>query len=199
MYMLIQAYNGLWCGLYPDSYFNSSEFLINYEGGFVRRGLLGQILLYLCRGTGWSPIVVIYVFCITVFVFCFLFFIVQFQRKRLNWWILLSPFMFGLALEIIRKDYLTFMLFIIMLYCVRKPNISLLNYIWTLIMMISGVVIYEPFIFYGIPLILLLLWRNCNNLVLSIAAVLVALTTFCLMSYFKGNADMVQTCSSPLI
>ena len=41
---------------------NISEFLINYQGGFVRRGLLGEILLFLTKNFGLDTYTMIYQF-----------------------------------------------------------------------------------------------------------------------------------------
>ena len=38
----------------PGSDWNSSEWLIDYAGGFVRRGLAGEYVVHLMRLTGWS-------------------------------------------------------------------------------------------------------------------------------------------------
>lgn len=35
--------------------FNVGDWLINYEGGFVRRGLIGEVLFLLAKVTGVSP------------------------------------------------------------------------------------------------------------------------------------------------
>ena len=40
---------------YSKGSWNITEFLINYQGGFVRRGLLGEIILYI-YSTFASPI-----------------------------------------------------------------------------------------------------------------------------------------------
>lgn len=188
-YLIIQISNGLWVGQYPNDYFCSSEFLINYEGGFVRRGLLGQGLLLLCKHTGWAPVLVINIFCITVFAITLAFFFIQFHKKKLNWWILLCPLMFGLAIDIIRKDYLTYLIAIGMLYLVGKSPITHYRYISTIFLMVLGLFIHEAFIFYGIPLSLLIMWRRCNNRFLPVIAIVFAIGTFVLFSYYKGDYD----------
>lgn len=188
--MLIQAFYGLVMGQDPNSYFNSSEFLINYEGGFVRRGLLGQILLMLCKYTCWPPVTVITISCIIIFAVTLAFYLIKFSKMKLNLWILLSPLMFGMALEIIRKDYLTYLLAIAMLLLVSKNKISVPQYIAVIILIVFGLLVHEAFMFYGIPIVLLIMWYKCDNRIAAITAILVTLATFALLSLYKGDNDI---------
>ena len=84
--------------------FNYTEFLINYRGGFVRRGILGEPLYQLCLHTGISPFPVIIVFSIAIFAIVAAFFIRQFKMKDYSYWLLLCPLFYGHVMNIIRKD-----------------------------------------------------------------------------------------------
>lgn len=80
-----------------------SEFLINYQGGFVRRGLIGELLYFLTTTTGIDCRLVIIPFCCTTFLLLTLFLLYAFQRNNICWWILpLNFVLFGL--DFIRKD-----------------------------------------------------------------------------------------------
>lgn len=184
---LIKIQAGLKLGLDINDY-NFSEFLINFEGGFVRRGLIGQILFYISCYTGWSPLYVVYALCISAWltVVGFLFFL--FKKRNIRWWILLSPLMLGMAVEIIRKDYLLYLIIFAMLYLTRTKDISNTRYFCCLFLIILGLLVHEALIFYGIPLVLLLIYKKSSRLK-SVSAILITVGMFILISCFKGNHD----------
>ena len=51
-----------------------SEFFINYEAGFVRRGLMGEIFLLLCKNTGLEPYYFVLSFATISFMFLYMVF-----------------------------------------------------------------------------------------------------------------------------
>ncbi len=55
--------------------FGYSELMINYRDGFVRRGLLGEVIRFFSGATGISVIIVIQTICVgaLVFVICYFF------------------------------------------------------------------------------------------------------------------------------
>lgn len=186
VYTIIQFYNGIF---FSDE-FNITEFLINYEGGFVRRGLIGQILFDLCRYTGWSPIYIVKIFCIVIFSIVLSFYFFHFRRHHLNWWILLCPLMFGMCIDVIRKDFLTYLMTICMLYLIGRHKITSSRNIVTLFIIVLGLFIHEAFIFYGIPLVVLFICRYNTNKTLTYISILVTILTFCLIVHYKGNNEI---------
>lgn len=62
----------------------TGDWLINYENGFVRRGLFGNFLLYLDDYLGVNAIDFLVFFRISVYVFIFLFFVLISFIKKIN-------------------------------------------------------------------------------------------------------------------
>lgn len=165
-----------------------SEFLINYEGGFVRRGLLGQILFEICQYFNCSPVVIPYFFCIVIWLVTLAFFLYRFHSRQLLWWILLSPIMFGMAYDIVRKDYITYIIAIAMFMLVGNGSfLSLKKYAVFIVLMVLGLFVHESMIFYAIPIGCLMLWKIGNNSKFSLLASFIAISIFALLAFFKGN------------
>lgn len=189
LYFIIQLCEGLSHGFATnESYL--TEFLINYEGGFVRRGLLGQLLLEFCKATEWSPVLIPVIFSVTIFCIVIVFYFLQFRKRHINWWILLCPLMFGMALDVVRKDYLTYIMAIFMLYLIGKNKIKSSQYFITLLIIVFGLFVHEAFIFYGVPLILLIIYQNSTKRLFGVIAIGVAIFTFSLLAYYKGNYEI---------
>lgn len=186
VYTIIQFYNGIF---FSDE-FNITEFLINYEGGFVRRGLVGQILFNLCKYTGWSPIYIVRIFCIVIFSTVLSFYFFQFRQNHLNWWILLCPMMFGMCIDVIRKDFLLYLITICLFYLVRGYTMNVPRFCTTMLIIILGLFIHEAFIFFGIPLVLLVIWRNYSRPLLTCISISLTFAIFMLLSYYKGNYEI---------
>ena len=89
--------------LFPDvNGYGYTEMLIDYGGGFVRRGMLGDLIHRLAAAAGVSPLNIIRPLCMAAFVAVAAFFFSRFRRLGLNWWLLASPLLFGSLTEIIR-------------------------------------------------------------------------------------------------
>ena len=70
-----------------------SEFFINYEAGFVRRGLMGEIFLLLCKNTGLEPYYFVLSFAAISFMLLFMLFAKEFYKRKLPWPMLLMFFL----------------------------------------------------------------------------------------------------------
>ena len=99
------------------------DWLVNYEGGFTRRGLFGEIILNLVNLLGLN--VINFTFCLVIFVyliFIYLFLKLINQRNLDLWLILLifSPatFLFNFydPLAIGRKEFLFFIFFLVYVF-----------------------------------------------------------------------------------
>lgn len=170
--------------------FELTEFLINYQGGFVRRGLVGEILylLYpLCDHLDirfWVSI-----FCFIIFFAVVSFFLIGFHRKRYCWWILFSPLLLNFPYYLIRKDFLMYGLFISSICCLRKASPSLKAKILATILMIIALLIHEPVIFWGMPIFILLMWSFRKDKVANRLLIALSLATFVLLVIFKGTPE----------
>ena len=80
--LLIFITIGAWNQVGFHEGFNVGDWLINYEGGFVRRGLIGEILYVLAKGTGISPVIYLVGLQGIIFFCVFLFFMESFKGKK---------------------------------------------------------------------------------------------------------------------
>ena len=167
--------------------FHYSEFFINFQGGFVRRGLLGEAIFQFCNFSGLSPLWPIYVICIVSFILVLAFFSYKFYAFKLNWWILTTPFLLGLLKYIIRKDYLCYVILIIMLFCVRRALNQNKSLFLLFCLGVLGLFIHEAFIFFGLPICGLLLYRQKNGLITKSILPCAWIFIFLLLCAFKGN------------
>ena len=107
-YVLSQSWNGWAIG----------DWLLNYEGGFIRRGLLGTFLISIGSGLGIPLNHLIYVVQCTVFLLFLLIFIYLIRNKKINFWYLILCFSPGFLLfnyydgmSVGRKEILIYALF----------------------------------------------------------------------------------------
>lgn len=169
-----------------------TEFMINFEGGFVRRGLLGQGLYKLVELTGCDPIAIIMAFCLVVYLGVGFFLWKKFRERGLCWWLLLSPFMIGYSLEIIRKDFLCYAIIIGEFYLLRKSDGDALRLIGATVLMIFGLFVHEAFLFYGVPIAVLLVISsesaNWGGWIKG-ACLLSVLITFAVLCHYHGDKE----------
>lgn len=177
---------------YPNWIWLHGEFLINFEGGFVRRGLLGQILYYYALITGNDPATPISISCIIAFAFVLYFYIKEFKAKGYNWWFIFSIVCMGMTMFIIRRDFMLYALMILSYYIWKRfENYDLKSILITLLC-ILGLFIHESYIFFGIPIIILLVLSSELKLYLKISIFTFILITFGLLCYFKGDSQIVE-------
>lgn len=136
---------------------NLSEWLINYAGGFVRRGLPGEIIFQLSRATGTSPYSWAVGTSLAALVVTLGAVVVR-SRGRLHRYILYSPVLFGGAIlgdYWFRKDLIGVLSILVCLQLLfgmgiarRGMRIALANLV-CILMMLS----HEAFGFYALPIL----------------------------------------------
>lgn len=176
-----------------NTYLNDSwtigEWLINYQGGFVRRGFLGEGIYLLCNATKLSPIFIIWFICITSFFLLVKLTIIE-AKDKVSLVFLLSPSVFLAPIIgdfLIRKDILLLLIFLINLKILKSqnPNIFFLN-----ILNITGILIHESFAIYALPIQLFILSNKLDLFKKNIIIFLKFLPSFLLFLccfIFKGN------------
>jgi hypothetical protein len=107
-----------------------TEWLINYQGGFVRRGLPGELLFSLNKYTGISTYVVILVISVSSYILLVLFIYNSFKTS--GYPIIILPFVYFLGGPIIndfliRKDVLLILIFIAAVRLLNNINIKALH------------------------------------------------------------------------
>jgi hypothetical protein len=182
-----------------------SEFLINYQGGFVRRGLLGELLFFLRNHFSFDVEWTIKIVCAICFGLLCSFFVYHFRKKKYSLYILPLCFFCG-ALVIsdkhwIRKDSLMILFLIASLWVFQVPKkipiairIVLVN-----ILLIFITLSHEVFAFISIPIFIVLfinLFKEkglLKSFLKSILFLYPAIIAFLLVMYSKGNHEIAQT------
>jgi hypothetical protein len=180
-----------------------SEFLINYQAGFVRRGLLGEILFFFTRHFHINLEWTIKLIClISLGVVCF-FFVKLFLKKNYSLYIL--PLCFFLGGDIlgdywIRKDYLFFCFFIPILWIYAKEKFPLIIKVSIINMLAIFIILtHEVFVFFAFPILLLLFFNQYKSrwglraFVLSLLSLLPSICAFFLTVLFHGTHEIAQT------
>lgn len=178
-----QNYNG----------FSFTEFLINFEAGFVRRGALGEALYGLCSATGISPFPVIIAICVAAWIAVLVFFFTKFRQKGYCWWFLLSPLVLGYTGDIIRKDFLCYLVVIAMMYLMARPIDTNLRCVALTLLGVAGMMLHEAFIFFGIPIVALFLFSDKSTRAWSVVFSVVSVACFLFLCHFKGDAGMARS------
>lgn len=179
-------------GLTLDSY-ELSDFLVNFQGGFVRRGLFGEILFQLYRLFDLPLKGILSVLGCGAFAFALFFFIRKFRQHGYSWWLLCSPLFLNFPWNILRKDYILYAILILVLYLLRRDSQDSGKRLWACLVLCLGLFLHEAFIFFGFPLYALLLLRERNNRVSGRILVLVPVIIFMVLCAFKGDERTAGT------
>ncbi len=174
---------------YLDDSWTIGEWLINYQGGFIRRGLLGEGIYLFCNVIKISPIFVIWLISISSYYFLLKLTIFESKNKVSNAF-LLSP---GILMApiigdfLIRKDSLILLIFFISLKIMqfKRPNLVFLN-----LLNITGILIHESFAIYALPIQFFILKKKYEFLKKNFYIFLNLLPSFCLIIFcliFKGD------------
>tara|TARA_B100000787_G_scaffold114712_1_gene85503 strand:+ start:35 stop:1234 length:1200 start_codon:yes stop_codon:yes gene_type:complete len=153
-YLIIATYVYLFLQIneFPQKYV-FTEWLINYEGGYVNRGLLGQIIFYMSNTFSIDLKFVILFFQASIYTVYFILFLLLLSKVKINFfWILIifSPILFSYPLiELMvlgRKD--TFVICLFMIFSIiNYKNLHSL-FIYFLIFFGISTFIHEVTIFY---------------------------------------------------
>ena len=189
---------------FSKSSWGVAEFLINYEGGFVRRGLLGQILLYVYRITHISPYYLIIGICLMTYFLLVIFFVKSFIKNGYPLFIL--PFVVLLGNPIIncfwlRKDTVLVSLFILIMYLLGKEK--RITFLFLNLILSIAILIHESIGFWGIPAIFLLLLSKSKtgnlspivkmkNIGLVTLKLLPSIVVFILVLYNNGDLSVAN-------
>ena len=172
-----------------------SDWMINYEGGFVRRGLIGQCLLWANHIHSFDirySIVLIEAF----FYVLFLYLIFKIFNKYK--WSLLGA-MFPIvcsttSLTVYRRDfmmlclcYLSYKLF----FRYLKDN-RINSLIISIMIMSVSITIYEPIFFVMVPVLVLQYWNKKKNIINSLFIFLIPILCMVLSCIFRGTDNQVN-------
>ena len=192
VFFTLIIFGGLLNTLSNKTYINDSwtigEWLINYQGGFVRRGFLGEGIYFLCNAIAVSPIFIIWFISITSYILLVKFTIFE-AKGKFSLVFLLSPCVFLAPIIgdfLIRKDILLLLIFLFILKILKScsPNTFFLN-----ILNIFGILIHESFAIYALPIQLFILSNKLDivktKIILFKYAPSISFFIICLI--FKGD------------
>ncbi len=179
-----------------------NECLINYAGGFVRRGFFGQMALSLSELTGLSANVIIISLC-GIMLILLMVFLCWKSKGRLPWIVLFSPLVLGgptFQDFLIRKDTLCIVLFIACLLVEKSRCLLLIRNILINVIGIAAILCHEGFIFYGFTGILMLRYFSSKETIIrSLCSFSPMILAFLLSSYFHGNESTAYAINNSLI
>ena len=144
--------------LHPTDW-TTSEWLINYHGGFIRRGLIGELLLLINQFLNFNPRYLVYILEVIILAFYY-YLIIKFIK--LNYLpilvlIIFSPLSFIYPVAetetIARKETLLFCIYIIFLISLISNNLRL-SFFVTIVMLPIMNLIWDGTFFY-IPFFIL--------------------------------------------
>lgn len=167
------------------------ELMISYAGGFVRRGLLGELLYHIISGAQVNELYVIIPICVTAYLFVTCTLVFFFIKKKYSWWIIASPFLCGFVVFLLRKDFILYSIFIITILILRN-NVSSIKYLTAILLTVVALLIHEAYIFWAVPLITIALIAKKYKTGNYVVYLLISLCTFGLMSYFKGSTQIAH-------
>ena len=121
VFLLVLIVKDLCLGSYDKNAF--ADLFINYQGGFIGRGLLGELLLQ-CYHAGFNPITIALIFSFASFIVIAYYIITQFVRRKYELGLLLAGFMLGgfgvYGFGGFRRDFMMLCLFLLIVTLFRK-------------------------------------------------------------------------------
>lgn len=175
------------------------EFLINYQGGFVRRGLLGEILLKLCNYTSIEPHYIIFTVTALSFLLLSFYLLAKFKQKGYSLYILPLCFFLGTMIPefFLRKDSILMIFFILTVTLLGKKINTTHKLFLINLLIICTLLIHESFAFFTIPISTLLLsvnWKNEQNftksIIYAVASLIPSIIAFFILMNYVGNSEI---------
>lgn len=184
------------------SSFEISDWLINYEGGFVRRGIVGEILHY---AYGICPFDVVYFIvgtcAISFILFCY---VIYRCCKKLSMSVIpLLVIICGSLLPIYcyRRDFIMMLIVLMMfsMYIRYLKTCHLLSFIAFTICACFSLLSHEAVFFFSVPILMTIAWfsedekwfskRKLKRILYHFITPIIVMT---LVSYYKGNMQVAQ-------
>ena len=213
--ILAQGYICYNNALYSEQYYtfwHFSEWLINYEGGFVRRGLCGEILLFLYNTLGINISVVLYIISYTSTITLIMLTFIIFKRKGLSFILLPTVIALGgFAMNIVpayRRDTVILLFIFAIFYLYRQYHNSnkFTYYILFCICSIAVILMHEASFFLFVPAIFIhrlingkgrtFLINSANSTAL-IFPIIITMGSVCLFSGDRETANAIWESYTP--
>lgn len=139
-----------------------TEWAINYEGGFVRRGLPGQLALMASQRWGISGLVVSVAVSLLSLAFLLCVSIAASRARLLSWWAAPSAALLGGVAYgnfLVRKDTLVLAILAICLWILARPGRLWVKFLWVNVLSIAGVLSHESYAILALPALTVIGWN----------------------------------------
>lgn len=181
-------------GLTPDcenpyGLWSLSEFMVNFEGGFVRRGALGQLLLEVCRRFDVSLLQIVYPLCAAIYIGVTVALVAMFRRRGFCWWIPFMMFLCGYWRSFVRKDFMLVGLMMTSLWLLAGCY-NHRRYLMVVLLTVLALFLHEAYLFWGVPLLALIMRAGDRRF--SGGFLVISLAIFGVLSLFKGDAETAR-------
>lgn len=181
---------------FPNEYmWAHTEWLISYEGGFIRRGLSGELIKLLSTMFTIPPHQVIVILSV-VTLFLVLIWTILLSRKCIPLYFILSSILIGgynFAGILFYKDLFIILMYITSLYAITVIKNKIIMYIILNIISVSSILIHELYFFIGVPFLFVIVSIKFSNKLISIGSCkffVLPIIAFFLVSYYSGNPEM---------
>ena len=175
-----------------------TEWLVNYEAGFVRRGLAGEIFKFFFNNFNIKVNYIVLILCVILYLYL-LFYILIKTKKIFPKELILSTLVMGMPIYtefFIRKDILGIILLITSLK-ILNLNINKIQYFLIINIFLSlCVLINETFIFYSFPAIILFAANKKNfshnylkNLIVSLTYIMPSIFVLFFIIIYHHNPE----------
>ena len=191
------------------SYYEYSDWLINYQGGFTRRGLFGEIIFQLHKISSIRLDFILFIFVLSMYFLFFLFLhkiLINTNLNFLNTLILFSPlsFIYLASSKTLagRKEILLFFLLSIFFYNLKKIKFENVKY-WIISILVFSSLTHLGFIFYMPFLILFFFFlypgKKMKELLYQIIPIIlsgIVVASLVINSTFIAKPDFIKVCDS---
>tara|TARA_Y100001968_G_scaffold332605_1_gene391439 strand:- start:5660 stop:6883 length:1224 start_codon:yes stop_codon:yes gene_type:complete len=198
-YFLALNFLGLFINLYRNRFFDNSwtigEWLITYQGGFVRRGLGGSLIYTISSRLNINPIYIVQIICFVLFIL-FLY-LLKDCKKYFSILFLFSPIVSLSPLlgnYIVRKDICGIVAYALCTKLIIKHK-KLTSFLVVNIISSISILNHESYFFFALPSLILLysfsLKGNKKFLLLkSLCFLMPSIITSFICFYMKGNLQI---------
>lgn len=171
-----------------------TDFLFNYAGGFIRRGLTGEIIFFITDLTGIPSLVVCYTIAIIAYIIVAVCTIRMFKKRGYSIKVLIMGFMLGgvflTSMNDMRRDYIEMAIFIATVVSFKRLS----TFGWVVlgnIFAVFAILLHEATFFFMVPACVLMTNIRLDNIVKSVCLWLPTVATFLICCLYKGTPEML--------
>ncbi len=172
---------------------NFSDYLYTYSGGFIRRGLIGELLIFLRDTFNIPPLVAAHVISVIGYIVVAWFVISRFKKQGYGLYVLIMGFTLGgiliFGIDAMRRDYIELSLFIAIVWTYKKLSTPQWVILSNLVAVLA-IMMHEASFFFIVPICILLTNLKIHNIFKSTVLWLPAFAIFGLCCMKKGDSEM---------